>query len=75
MTRDLRKFARQTHTRLLIGFLLLLFIVGDGLIFVLYGRAAAMMGLLCLGAGAAPLLIIFLFLRGMEWLVERANSQ
>ncbi|MBM3144477.1 MAG: hypothetical protein FJ010_05770 [Chloroflexi bacterium] len=73
MTRDLRKYARQTNTRLLVGFLLLLFVVGDGLIYAFYGRQSAIMGLICLAAGAAPLLLIGLVLWGMEWLVRQAN--
>ncbi len=75
MTRDLRKYANQTNFRSLIGFLLLLFLVGDGLIYVFYGRESAVMGLICLAAGVAPLLIIGLILWGMEWVVKRANQE
>ena len=73
MTRDLRRYARQTNTRLLAGGILILFLVGDGLIYLFYGPRAAVMGLLCLVAGLAPLLLIWLFLAGMEWIVKRAN--
>jgi len=72
--RDLRRYARQTNIRLLIGFILLLVIVGDGLIYVFYGRGAALMGLVCLGFGLAPLALIFLILFMMEWLVRRFNQ-
>jgi len=75
MTRDLRKYDNQTNFRSLIGFLLLLFLVGDGLIYVFYGRESAVMGLICLAAGVAPLLIIGLILWGMEWVVKRANQE
>ncbi len=75
MTRDLRKYARQTNVQLLIGFLLVLFIIGDGLIYLFYGRQSAIMGLVCLAAGVAPLLIIGLILWGMEWVVKRANRE
>ncbi len=75
MTRDLRKYARQTNVQLLVGFLLLLFLIGDGLIYIFYGRQSAIMGLICLAAGVAPLLIIGLVLWGMEWVVERANKE
>lgn len=74
MTRDLRRFARQTNTRLILGGLLLLFIVGDGLIYLIYGPAAAISGLICLGVGMIPLILIFLSLLVMEWIVKRANS-
>lgn len=68
MTRDLRRYARQTNVRLIVGGLLLLFVVGDGLIYIFYGRSAALMGLLCLGLGLAPLFLIGLAL----WAVELA---
>jgi hypothetical protein len=73
MTRDLRRYARQTNVRLLIGFLLVLFIVGDGLIYIFFGGGSAIMGLLCILAGLAPLLLIALALWGLEWLVKRAD--
>lgn len=72
---DLRKYARQTNARLLIGFILILFLIGDGLIFLIYGRNAAILGALCLVAGLAPLLLIWLILLAMEWFVKRQNSR
>ena len=56
--RDIRRYANQTQVRLVVGALLLLFIVGDGLIYVIYGQGAALMGLLCLGAGLLPVIAI-----------------
>lgn len=75
MTRDLRRYARQTNVRLFIGFFLILFIVGDGLIYVFYNREAALMGMLCLLLGTVPLLLIFLSLLAIEWLVKRADKE
>jgi len=75
MKRDLRRYARQTNIRLLVGFLLILFLVGDGLIYYLYGQGAAVMGLLCLAAGTIPLILIGLILWGMEWLVKSADRE
>ncbi len=73
MTRDLRKYAQQTSVRLGAGALLVLFIVGDGLIYLIYGKGAALMGLICLLAGVAPILIIALFMALLDWTVKRAN--
>jgi len=67
MGKDLRHYAKQTQTRLILGFLLLVFIVGDGLIFVFYGREAGFFGLICIGSALVPVLIIALFL----WIAER----
>jgi hypothetical protein len=74
MSRDLRKYARNTNIRLLAGFILLLFIVGEGLIYMIYGAQGAMFGFICLLAGLAPLVLIALILWGMEWIVKRANQ-
>ncbi|MEA3351386.1 MAG: hypothetical protein U9Q82_12250, partial [Chloroflexota bacterium] len=65
----------QTNFRLLVGFIILLFLAGDGLIYAFYGKGAAIMGLLCLGAGIAPLLLIGLILWAMEWFVKRAKRR
>ena len=73
--RDLRKYSRQTYTRLIVGALLVLFIVGDGLIYVFYGSGAALTGLLCLAGGLVPILLIFLFLWLIDWVVKRANRE
>lgn len=75
MPRDLRRYARQTNTRLLIGFFLILFLVGDGLIFWLQGRDAALMGLLCLLLGLAPVVLVWLLLWALEWVVRKVEGE
>jgi hypothetical protein len=73
MSRDLRKYMRDTNVRLIAGALLLLFIIGDGLIWVIYGFGAAMMGLLCILAAFVPIGLILLLLGLSDWIVKRAN--
>jgi len=73
MTRDLRKYAHQTNVRLVVGALLLIFIVGDGLIFLIYGPGTALVGLLCLLAGMVPVLIIFLVMIILDWIAKHAD--
>ena len=73
MTRDLRKYARQTNIRLGIGAALLLLIVGTALIYWFYGLGAAIGGLLCLVAGMVPIALIFLSLWLLDWIQKRAN--
>ena len=75
MSLDLRKYARQTQVRLIVGGLLLLFIVGDGLIYLIYGPAAAVTGLLCLAGGLVPVVIIIIILWIMDLVVQRANRE
>jgi hypothetical protein len=73
--RDLQKCARQTNVRLIVGALLLVFLVGDGLIYLMYGTGAAVMGFLCLLGGLVPIILIVAFLALMDWIVKRANSK
>lgn len=73
MSRDLRRYASQTNTRLIIGFLLVLFIIGDGLIFIFYGQGAAIMGLVCLLAGLSPVVLILGALWLIDWVARRNN--
>jgi hypothetical protein len=75
MNRDLRKYARQTNVRLIIGFLLVLFFIGDGLIFLFYGQGAAMMGFICLLAGISPVILIVISLWFIDWIVRRNNPE
>ena len=72
--RDLRKYAQQTNRRLILGGLLLLFVVGDGLIYFIFGRSAALSGLICLAIGLSPILLIWISLALISWLVRRADK-
>ena len=74
MSHDLRKYARQTNIRLIAGFILLLFIVGDGLIYLFYGRGAAIMGLICLMGGLVPIILILAALWIIDWVGKLNNK-
>jgi hypothetical protein len=73
MSRDLRSYARQTTVRLIAGGLFFLLIVGIGLIYVFYGPAAAVSGLLCMGIGLLPILLILIVFAILDAVVKRAN--
>jgi hypothetical protein len=75
MSRDLRKYARQTNFRLVIGFILVLFIIGDGLIYIFYGRAAAITGFICLLAAFLPVILILIGLWALDRIVRRNNQE
>lgn len=75
MVRDLRKYARDTTIRLGVGALLLIFLIGDGLIFIIYGPGPAVLGLLCLAAGIFPIILIIGALFTLEWITKRANRE
>jgi uncharacterized SAM-binding protein YcdF (DUF218 family) len=73
--RDLRRYAQKTNIRLAVGFFLLLLVVGDGLIYWIYGPSAAVSGLLCILAGIFPLVLIALGLLLMDFIVKKANEE
>jgi hypothetical protein len=75
MSRDLRKYARQTNLRLILGFLIILFFVGDGLIYIFYGRNAAVLGLVCLLAGLTPVILIIAVLLLIDRIARQNNRE
>lgn len=75
MSRDLRRYSKQTIQRLIFGGLILLFAVGGTLIFYFYGGGAALLGMVCLLAGLLPIGLIILILALMELIVERNRNR
>jgi hypothetical protein len=74
MKRDLRQYARSTTTRLIVGALILVFIIGDGLIALIYGRQAGLFAAFCTGIGVLPLLLIVGWLWLIEWIARRIDD-
>lgn len=74
MPRDLRQYARQTNTHLFVGFLLILLIIGDGLIYFIYGPQAASLGLICMLLGLFPLVLVWLAMEFISWLAKHASG-
>ena len=72
--RDLRRYSNQTQIRLLVGFILLLFLVGIGLVYGFYGYQAAVVGMVCLVLGLLPVLLIYFSLWWIEKVVKRSNQ-
>jgi hypothetical protein len=75
MNRDLRKFAQQTNFQLIAGGLLVLFVIGDGLILIIYGPSSAIFGLLCIGVGLIPVILIYLVFVLMDWIIKNARKE
>ena len=71
--RNLRKYAQQTNLRLFIGGVLILFIVGLGLIFIFYGTGGLLSGFICLLAGLSPIVLIAIFLWGIDLFLKRVD--
>jgi len=74
MSHDLRDYARRTNVRLGVGAFLLLFLIGLGLIYFIYGKEAAGLGFFCLLAGLSPVVLILLALFVIDWIVKRAGN-
>ena len=75
MTRDLRKYIRQTNFRLVIGAFILLFVVGDGLIYLIYGSRAALLGLVCLLVGMTPVVLVVLIILLLDLIGKHVNRE
>ncbi len=75
MSRDLRDYARKTNIRLAIGALALLFIVGLGLICLIYGPGAASLGFMCMLAGLSPVALILIIFFFTDWIMKRAGRK
>lgn len=71
MKLDPRAYSKQTTIRLIVGGIGILFLIGDGLVYIIYGPAAAISGFLCLGAGLLPVLIIM----GIFWVMEKVVNK
>ena len=75
MSRDLRAYARNTSVRLAVGAFLLLFVIGLGLIYFIYGKEAALLGFFCLLAALVPIVLILLVIFLNDWIVKRAGRE
>lgn len=69
--RNLRSYTRGTTVRLIIGGVFLLVLLGNGLIWILYGGMAALQSLICMGTFLIPIGLIALALTIMEWIVRK----
>ncbi|HSL31172.1 MAG TPA: hypothetical protein VK900_18365 [Anaerolineales bacterium] len=73
--RDLREYARQTNVRLALGAFILVFVIGVGLIWLIYGGNAAGMAFTCLLAALVPIVLISLIFLVIDWILKRARPQ
>jgi predicted PurR-regulated permease PerM len=75
MSHDLRRYSSQTTVRLVAGAMILLFTIGLGLIWWVYGPGAALMGFLCLLGALVPIGLIWLLILGLDWIVKKRNEE
>ena len=73
--KDLRKYSKQTNVRLALGAFILLFIVGVGLIWLIYGENAAGMGFMCMLAALFPVILILFVFVAIDWILKRVRPR
>ena len=73
--KDLREYAKETNVRLALGAFILLFIIGVGLIWIIYGGNAAGLAFTCLLAALFPIILILSIFLGIEWILKRARPK
>jgi multisubunit Na+/H+ antiporter MnhB subunit len=73
--RDLREYSKQTNVRLALGAFILIFIIGVGLIWLIYGGNAAGMAFTCLLAALAPVILILFIFVAIEWILKHARPR
>ena len=66
MSKNLRDYASQTRFRLIIWFIFILLFIGLGLVWIIYGRSAAILCFFCLLGASIPIGLIMLFLFGID---------
>lgn len=68
---DARRYARNLEFRLVVAFFVLLYGLGGALIWHFYGRAAAVLGLLCISGGLLALLLLWAIMTLIGWWANR----
>jgi len=72
--RDLRKYARQTTFRLIVGAVVLVMVAGVGFTWLIYGKGAALTALLCIAAGLLPVVLILGLFVLINWILRKHNE-
>jgi multisubunit Na+/H+ antiporter MnhB subunit len=73
--KDLREYTKQTNVRLVLGAFILIFVVGVGLIWLIYGENAAGLGFVCLLAALFPVILILFVFVAIEWILKHARPK
>jgi energy-converting hydrogenase Eha subunit E len=74
MAKDPSKYNTQTRSRLVIWFVILLFTVGLGLIWLVYGNSAALIGFFCLLGMLIPVGLVALVMFGLNRINKKINK-
>jgi hypothetical protein len=58
-----------------VGVLIIIFLIGDGLIYLIYGKEAGQMALICTGLGLIPVGFIWGILWLFGWFVRSVDRE
>jgi protein-S-isoprenylcysteine O-methyltransferase Ste14 len=68
---DYRRMRQRNDRSLFLAVVAFLLIVGGGLIYVIYGTGALVVGLACLLAGVGVLILLWLIITAIAWWANR----
>lgn len=64
-------YSKKVKREMMVGFFIILFTLGLGLIWFIYGRNAMLFGLLCLAGVLVPALAIILLMKLIDYFLKR----
>jgi hypothetical protein len=67
------RFARTTEGQLVVGFFVLLYVVGGGLIWGFYGSGGAILGWACMTGGLLAFLLLYGLVSLIGWWANRED--
>jgi polyferredoxin len=68
---DPKKYNSQTRFRLILWFIILLFTLGLGMVWLIYGKNAALLGFFCLLGMGVPVGLIAIVMFGLDKIVKK----
>jgi energy-converting hydrogenase Eha subunit E len=74
MAKNPSNYNSQTRSRLVIWFVVLLFTLGLGLIWLVYGKSAALIGFFCLLGMVIPVGLVALVMFGLNKVNKKINK-
>ena len=75
MKQDLRKYSQQTIKRMVIWGILFIFIIGNLMIYIIYGQQAILTGITCMLSGLLPLGAIYLVFLALDYFLKKYNQR
>lgn len=71
---NFQKFLHQTRIRAIFWFIFILIVIGLGLVWIFYGKQAALFGLLCLLSMLIPTGLVVIALVALDLFTKKINS-